>query len=92
MALPPSPRQSPPPQGIPQSSQWSLFEPTSKQASCSSSISVDSGYESETGYPDPSQRISSNVFNFYGNLIPFQEQEKAHYHQAAFASPAVAVF
>jgi serine/threonine protein kinase len=93
-ALPPSPCQSPPPHGVsqPQSSEWSLFEPASKQASSCSSNSVDSGYESETGYPDNGQRFPPTVFNFYGNLIPLHDQEKAYYQQAAFVPHAVTAF
>ena len=94
MALPPSPRQSPSPQEVSQSqlSEWSLFEPASKQASSSSSNSVDSGYESETGYADAGQRVPPGVFNFYGNIIPFHEQEKAYYQQTTFVPPAVAAY
>jgi serine/threonine protein kinase len=94
LALPPSPRQSPSPQGAfhPQPSEWSLFEPTSKQASSCSSNSVDSGYESESGYPDSGQRVPHNVFNFYGNRIPFHEQEKAYCQPFTFIPPTVAAY
>ena len=94
LALPPSPRQSPTPQGIPQhqKSEWSLFESASKQTSSCSSHSVDSGYESETGYSDARQRVAPTVFNFYGNLIPFHDQEKAYFHQASFIPPVVTAF
>ena len=92
MALPPSPRQSPPPQEHPQPSEWSLFEPASKQTSSCSSNSVDSGYESETGYQTSNQHTPRDVFNFYGNIIPFHEQDKAYYHQPTFVAPVVTAF
>lgn len=92
MALPPSPPGSPPPHQPfqAQCSEWSLFEPTSKQGSSCSSISTDSGYESDP-YPDASQRIQSPLFNFYGNVIPLNEHEKPYYTQPNFV-PAVAAF
>lgn len=92
-ALPPSPPQSPTPYDTqpPQQSQWSLFDPSSKQASSLSSASTDSGYESETGRPDAGHPVP-HVFNFYGNLIPFYDQDKAHFQQNTFAPPAVATF
>ena len=94
MALPPSPHHSPTSQGVPQPqpSEWSLFEPASKQTSSCSSHSIDSGYESETGYSDAGPRVPPNVFNFYGSLVPFHEQEKAYYHQAAFLPPVVTAY
>jgi hypothetical protein len=93
-ALPPSPPQSPSPYDSHQSqpSDWSLFDPTTKQPSTLSSTSTDSGYESETGRSDAGHHIP-HVFNFYGNLIPFQDQEKAYFQpQNTFAPPAVAVY
>lgn len=93
MALPPSPPQSPPPRtGFhPQPSGWSLFEPASKQASSYSCTSTDSGYESETYQPDNGHN-PPNPFNFYGNIIPFQEPDKvSYYHQPPFA-PSVAAY
>ncbi len=92
LALPQSPRAGPSPYGSPQSqpSEYSLYQPASKQGSSCSARSIDSGYESETGYPDPSHL--PNTLNYYGNFVPFHEQEKAYYHQAAFGPQPVAVF
>jgi serine/threonine protein kinase len=69
----------------PQSSEWSLYEPTSKQGSSCSSRSTDSGYESET-YPET---MDPNPFNFYGNVLPFQEQ-KVYYQSPTYPSSAMA--
>lgn len=92
MALPPSPPQSPSSNAVfqPQPSEWSLFEPTSKQCSSYSSNSTDSGYDSEPSYPDCGP--VPPVFNFYGNVIPFNEHEKSYYHQPSFVSPTVAAY
>lgn len=93
MALPPSPPASPAPQQPfqTQPSEWSLFEPTSKQSSSCSSLSTDSGYESEGSYPDAVHCLQPQVFNFYGNVIPLNEHEKPYYTQPNFV-PAVAAF
>ena len=94
MALPPSPPASPSPQQPFQSqpSEWSLFEPASKQGSSCSSLSTDSGYESEAAYPDAGQRLQPPpIFNFYGNVIPLNEHEKPYYTPPTFV-PAVAAF
>lgn len=92
-ALPPSPPQSPPPangfHGRP--SDWSLFEPASKQTSSSSCTSNDSGYESETCPRDPGLN-APQPFNFYGNVIPFQEQDKVPYYQHSPYAPTVAAY
>jgi hypothetical protein len=92
MALPPSPPASPPPHQHFQSqqSEWSLFEPTSKQSSSCSSLSTDSGYESDTPFPD-GQRLQPPAFNFYGNVIPLNDHEKPYYTQPGFV-PAVTAF
>jgi serine/threonine protein kinase len=92
MALPPSPPASPTPQWPFQSqpSEWSLFEPASKSGSSCSSISTDSGYESEA-FPDPGQHMQPPVFNFYGSVIPLNDHEKPYYSPPNFV-PAVAAF
>jgi len=93
MALPPSPPASPCPQQPFQSqpSEWSLFEPASKQGSSCSSLSTDSGYESETPFPDAGPRLRPPPFNFYGNVIPLNEHEKPFFPPPTFV-PAVAAF
>jgi len=92
MALPPSPPASPSPHQHLRSqvSEWSLFEPASKQSSSCSSLSTDSGYESEAPF-DAGQRYHPPVFNFYGNVIPLNEHDKPFYTQPIF-TPAVAAF
>jgi len=88
MALPPSPPASPPPNSFHDHvSQWSLFSPSTKQSSGSSS-STDSGYESDSSPGDISQ---PQPFNFYGNIIPFNEYEK-HCYQHQYNIPSVALF
>lgn len=71
------------------SSQWSMFEPSSKQNSNYSVTSSDSGYDSDVPYPEVS---NNQPFNFYGNIIPFQDQAKAQYfaQQSYVATPIVA--
>jgi len=94
LALPPSPpaSPSPPPSFQPQPSEWSLFEPASKQGSSCSSVSTDSGYESEASYPDGGPSVSPpTLFNFYGNVIPLNDHEKPYYQTSTFV-PAVAAF
>ncbi|KAK5102153.1 Serine/threonine protein kinase [Exophiala xenobiotica] len=89
MALPPSPPASPPPASFRnQVSQWSLFSPSTKQSSGSSSSSIDSGYESESSPCDPSH---PQPFNVYGNIIPFHDYEK-HCYQPQYVRSTVAVF
>ena len=93
MALPPSPPQSPGPHSHyqNQASEWSLYEPASKQGSSYSSSSTDSGYESET-YPDCNQLALPQAFNYYGNVIPYHDHQKQYYQQPAFASPRVVAY
>jgi len=93
LALPPSPPASPsPPQSFhPQPSEWSLFEPASKQGSSCSSTSSDSGYESDQSYADAGKSVAPKLFNFYGNVIPLNDHEKPYYASADFV-PAVAAF
>ena len=93
MALPPSPPASPPPHPHfqTQPSVWSLFEPTSKQSSSCSSVSTDSGYESDTQFLDAGQGQQPPVFNFYGNIIPLHDHEKPYYTQPGFV-PAITAF
>jgi serine/threonine protein kinase len=90
MALPPSPPASPSPQHPFQNhpSEWSLFEPASKSGSSCSSVSTDSGYESEAPFADA---LHPPVFNFYGNVIPLNDTEKPYYCPPNFV-PAVAAF
>jgi serine/threonine protein kinase len=93
-ALPPSPPQSPPPPSAGyhgQPSEWSLFEPASKQASSYSCTSSDSGYESETSLPDARHTVP-NPFNFYGNVIPYQETDKVPYYSPSPFTPTVAAY
>ncbi len=68
-----------------------MFEPASKQNSSCSSVSTDSGYESESSFPDPGQRLQPPVFNFYGNVIPLNDHEKPIYFQPTYA-PAVTAY
>ncbi|KAL2436531.1 Negative regulator of sexual conjugation and meiosis [Exophiala dermatitidis] len=93
MALPPSPPASPAPQQPfdSQASGWSLFEPSSKQDSSCSSLSTDSGYESEVHFTDAGQPCQPPVFNFYGNVIPLTEHDKPYFTPPTFVS-AVAAF
>jgi serine/threonine protein kinase len=89
MALPPSPPASPPPASFhDQGSQWSLFSPSTKQSSGSSSSSTDSGYESDSSPGDASQ---PQPFNVYGNIIPFDDYEK-HFYQPQYTRPSVALY
>lgn len=93
LALPPSPPSTPPP-GVSgyqsNSSEWSLFEPSSKQASSSSSVSTDSGYDSDQSYHEPICQPTPHAFNFYGNLIPFNfEKTMFHYNMIR---PTLATF
>lgn len=92
MALPPSPPASPSPQQPFQSqpSEYSLFEPASKQGSSCSSLSTDSGYESEPSYADAGPRLQP-IFNFYGNVIPLNDHEKPYYTPPSFV-PTVAAY
>lgn len=91
MALPPSPPASPSPQQPFQSqpSEYSLFEPASKQVSSCSTLSTDSGYESESTYADARQRLQP-VFNFYGNVIPLNDHEKQYYSPPSFVPTVTA--
>lgn len=93
MALPPSPPASPAPHQIfqTQPSAWSLFEPASKSGSSCSSVSTDSGYESEGPFVDAGQRLQPPVFNFYGNVIPMNDHEKPYFSPANFV-PTVAAY
>lgn len=95
MALPPSPPASPSPaqpfQSQPSAEWCLLFEPASKQGSSCSSLSTDSGYESEASYLDAGQRLHTPVFNFYGNVIPLNEPEKPYFAPPTFV-PAVTAF
>ena len=92
MALPPSPPASPAPinQFQTQPSECSLFEPTSKQASSCSSLSTDSGYESDTPpFPGASQLIlQPPLFNFYA--LPPNEYEKPYYAQPGYITAVTA--
>ncbi|KAK5064997.1 hypothetical protein LTR84_000832 [Exophiala bonariae] len=80
VVLPPSPPASPCPRQPfhAQPSDYSLFEPASKQGSSCSSLSTDSGYESEAFYADAGHRLQP-IFNFYGNVIPLNDHEKQYY-------------
>lgn len=95
LALPPSPPQSPPPRSgfHDQNSEWPVFEPASKQTSSYSCVSSDSGYESETCHPASGHSNPPHPFNFYGNILPFQDHDKVSYyhHQPPFV-PAVAAY
>jgi serine/threonine protein kinase len=92
MVLPPSPPASPTPYRFDQQvSGWSGYEPASKQGSSCSSISTDSGYESEGRYPDFGHVVQPPVFNFYGNVIPLNGHEKSYYMPPSFV-PTVAAF
>lgn len=88
LALPPSPPTTPPPAAfVAQPSEWSLYEPASKQGSAHSSSSADSGYESDPNYhayPQPG-------FSFYGNVVPYGDTCKNYYPQQAF-NPAVTAY
>jgi hypothetical protein len=95
IALPPSPPQSPPP---PQTfstsaSTWSFLDPASKQGSCCSFSSDDSGYESDAGYAPENPILAVQPFNFYGNIIPLNDvAEKSFFHQQAFIPSMVAAY
>lgn len=84
-ALPPSPPTTPPPQA--QISDWSLFEPASKQGSSCSSSSTDSGYESDIPYPQSC--VPQPVYdNYYGSFIPFSvEPEKPFFNNQPATPP-----
>jgi len=89
-ALPPSPPTLPQSHHyIPQPSEWSLFEPATKQGSTCSSNSSDSGYESE-GSPTQYSPIEPKAYNFYGNILPINH-DKAYYGSSPFA-PSVAAY
>ena len=93
-ALPPSPPASPSPAYGPQTSEWSLLEPTSKQGSSQSSGSADSGYDSDGSYhqPPPGAPQFFN-YNFYGNLIPYSDgTEKSFYPHTNFTPHPVVAF
>jgi serine/threonine protein kinase len=94
IALPPSPPQSPPPPAFStQPSTWSFLEPASKQGSSCSFSSDDSGYESDGGYVPENPLVAVQPFNFYGNIIPFNDvAEKSFFHQQAFVPSTVAAF
>ncbi|KAJ9619120.1 uncharacterized protein PV06_02281 [Exophiala oligosperma] len=99
MALPPSPPASPCPQPPfhTQPSEWSLFGTTSKSGSSCSSVSTDSGYESESLFNDAGQYMQPPpVFNFYGNVIPLNNEtdKPTTYHPFSPPgfSPAVATY
>lgn len=91
--VPPSPPASPsPPAFASQGSEWSLFEPASKQESTCSSNSTDSGYESEASYRQ-SPTCCPPVFNFYGNVIPYSDGiDKPLYPPANFTTHPVIAF
>lgn len=93
LALPPSPPSTPPPQTLPsQSSTWSFLDHTTKQGSSCSSSSDDSGYESDVCYVPDCPSLAPQPFNFYGNVIPFNDiAEKQFFHQA-FVPSLVAAF
>jgi serine/threonine protein kinase len=94
IALPPSPPQTPPPPTFSaQASTWSFLEPTSKQGSSCSFSSDDSGYESDASYVPENPLLAVQPFNFYGNIIPFNDiAEKSFFHQQAFVPSMVAAF
>ena len=94
IALPPSPPQTPPPPTFSaQDSNWSFLEPTSKQGSCCSFSSDDSGYESDVSYAPENPLLAVQPFNFYGNIIPFNDiAEKSFFHQQAFVPSMVCAF
>jgi serine/threonine protein kinase len=94
IALPPSPPQTPPPQTFSaQASTWSFLEPASKQGSSCSFSSDDSGYESDVSYVPENPLLAVQPFNFYGNIIPFNDvAEKSFFHQQAFVPSMVAAF
>ena len=69
-------------------SDWSLFEPTSKQNSSYSATSSDSGYDSDCSYTSNHQ-----PFNFYGNVIPFSDPGKVSYYAPpSFISTPITAF
>ncbi|KIV94832.1 hypothetical protein PV10_02564 [Exophiala mesophila] len=69
---------------------WSPYQsPPSKQVSSCSSLSVDSGYESEVSYADIGP--CNQPLNFYGNVIPLNDHEKTFYSPPGYA-PAVATY
>lgn len=73
---------------------WSFHSPASKQVSSCSSLSVDSGYESEAPYVDPSYTDSGpcvQPLNFYGNVLPLHDHEKPYYSLPGYI-PAVTAF
>jgi hypothetical protein len=57
-------------------------------------LSDDSGYESDCGYAPENPLVAvQQLFNFYGNIIPFNDvAEKAFFHQQAFVPSMVATF
>lgn len=93
VALPPSPPNTPPPHTFSsQPSEWSLFEPTSKQGSTCSSSSTDSGYESDVASSPVSGCGPQSPFNFYGNAIPYSDQPEKQYYPPNFVSQPVTGF
>lgn len=93
LALPPSPPSTPPPQPFTTNySEWSLFEPRSKQGSTCSVYSDDSGYESEVGYSQASACTAPNPYDFYGNIIPYVTNDKPVYQPQGFTPQPVVIF
>jgi serine/threonine protein kinase len=95
VALPPSPPQTPPPRSsCSQGSTWSFLDAPSKQGSSCSTLSDDSGYESDCGYAPENPLVAvQQLFNFYGNIIPFNDgSDKASFPPPGFVPSMVAAF
>jgi len=94
MALPPSPPNTPPPQTFSaRSSAWSLLDPSSTLGSACSSSSDDSDYQTDPSYVLDAPCVAPNPFNFYGNIIPYNDvAEKSFFHQQAFVPTLVAAY
>lgn len=75
----------------PPSSDWSFYAPAVKQNSNYSTTSSDSGYESDASFPEIGH---CQPFNFYGNVLPFQDAGKAPFYntQQPFVTTQIAAF